>query len=602
MKRSPLFSRLLLSLTLSSLLSLSAPHVEAAPSPAQAAMNETLANIEARRFPEAIVSVKKALAAEPERVEAHLLYIRLMLDTGKRSEVQAEYAKRRDTRKDGLSLILYGRTLEDPAQMEAAFKEALAKEPKLGWAHYCLATLRMQQKKPEQAVASLEAAVGVQPGFYQALESLGTLYVMQGKTDLAIQRYKQAVLYNPENAQTLYQLGSLQGKSGDLVNGVASLEKARTLAPGNPMVLNNLAFLYFKQKRYDESLAVYDEVLKALPEASEARLNREVVARVKRGDLKFEAVAAMEKAMSASKPEDAVASYKKVIALSPNFELPYLALGQLYAALNNVEEAEKSFVKALQLNPNFPEGARLAAEFYLVAGKPQKAEAPLVKAIQASPKEPQLYAALGMVYLRTNQPEKAETSYNTAIKLMPANLAVPSRLNRSRAIFAQGRFNEALKENLEILKLVPNYPDAKLEVGHCYFALEKFDDAKKQYQAVLALDPKNPTLQELVKAVDARKTEFATKSKDHLRARQILVKTRTEADDVLKQLQAGGDFVVLARKKSISPEAPTGGDLGFFKKGDLMPELEKAVLAVQPGQLSEVVQSASGFHILKRLN
>lgn len=572
------------------------------PAAAQAAMNETLSLIEAGKLPDALNAIKKALAADPNRVEAHLLYIRLMIDTKQRSAAQAEYQKRRDAKGDALSLVLYGRTLEDPAQMEATFQKALQMQPNLGWAQYCLATLHMQNKQLDKAIADLETAVKLQPTFYQALESLGTLYVMKENYTTAIQRYSQAVALNPSNAETLYQLGSLQGRQGDIANGVSNLERARKLAPGNPMVLNNLAFLYFKQKRYDESLATYDAVLKLMPELSEARLNRETVARVKKGEIKYEAVTAMEKAMSASNPNEALAAYRRVIEISPNFELPYLAMGQILAVMGKVEDAEKSFKRAVELNPNFVEGVRLLAEFYLVAGNAAKAEPYLTKAIKASPREPQLYAALGTVYARMGDAEKAEASFNTAAKLLPSPLNLPSRLNKSRALFVQGRYKDEIRELTTILQEAPNFNGAIIEMANCQFALENFEGARIWYKKALKNEPDNADVKALLKAVDDREADFKKKGKDSMRASQILVKTQSEADAALRELKAGVEFGVLARKHSISPEGKTGGDLGFFKAGEVMPEIEKTVQSLKVGQVSGAVKTSRGYHIIKRLN
>lgn len=572
------------------------------PAAAQAAINDTLALIEAGKLGDALVAIRRALVADPNRVEAHLLYIRLMIDTKQRSAVQAEYQKRKDSKGDAMSLVLYGRTLEDPAQMEATFNKALEMQPDLGWAQYCLATLHMQRKQLDKAIAALETAVKLQPNFYQALESLGTLYVMKEDLPTAISRYQQAVAINPLNAETLYQLGSLQGRQGDVPNGVINLEKARKLAPGNPMVINNLAFLYFKQKRYDEALATYDVVLKMLPDMSEARLNRETVARVKRGDIKYEAVTAMEKAMSATNPNQALAAYRRVIEISPNFELPYLAMGQILAVMNKLPEAEKAFQRAVELNPTFVEGVRLLAEFYLVAGDASKAEPYLTQAIKASPKEPQLFAALGLVYMRMGQAEKAEYTYNTAIKMMPSPLNLPSRLNRAHAIFLQGRYTDAIKDLNGMLQEAPNFSGARIELANCHFALENFEAARVLYKMVLKAEPDNNDVKALLKAVDTKEAETRAQAKDHLRARQILVKTQSEADAALRELQAGADFGVLARKRSVSPEGQVGGDLGFFKQGEIMPEIEKTVLSLKVGQVSGVVKTSRGYHIIKRLN
>lgn len=84
------------------------------------------------------------------------------------------------------------------------------------------------------------------------------------------------------------------------------------------------------------------------------------------------------------------------------------------------------------------------------------------------------------------------------------------------------------------------------------------------------------------------------------RAAMILVKTEAEAQDILKQLQAGGDFAKLA-EKSIGPNPNKGGDLGDAYPGDFSKEFETAILALKVGELSGVIKTNSGFHIFKRL-
>lgn len=88
---------------------------------------------------------------------------------------------------------------------------------------------------------------------------------------------------------------------------------------------------------------------------------------------------------------------------------------------------------------------------------------------------------------------------------------------------------------------------------------------------------------------------------EHIQARHILVATEEEAQQILSQIQAGGDFVQLARTYSqdISTR-DVGGDLGFFPEGVLTsPEVEAAAAELQPGQVSGIVQSGLGYHIVQ---
>jgi peptidyl-prolyl cis-trans isomerase D len=75
---------------------------------------------------------------------------------------------------------------------------------------------------------------------------------------------------------------------------------------------------------------------------------------------------------------------------------------------------------------------------------------------------------------------------------------------------------------------------------------------------------------------------------------------RKQAESVLQQVKAGGDFAELAKKFSEDPGTrDKGGDLDYFSRGRMVPEFETAVFALQPGQVSDLVRTQFGLHIIK---
>jgi parvulin-like peptidyl-prolyl isomerase len=92
-------------------------------------------------------------------------------------------------------------------------------------------------------------------------------------------------------------------------------------------------------------------------------------------------------------------------------------------------------------------------------------------------------------------------------------------------------------------------------------------------------------------------------SAEQVHARHILVDSKATAEALLAQIRAGADFGQIAQQSSMDTlTKASGGDLGWFPRGKLISkEVEDAAFALQPGQVSDVIQSTFGFHIVQVL-
>jgi peptidyl-prolyl cis-trans isomerase C len=89
------------------------------------------------------------------------------------------------------------------------------------------------------------------------------------------------------------------------------------------------------------------------------------------------------------------------------------------------------------------------------------------------------------------------------------------------------------------------------------------------------------------------------KPEEQVHARHILVDSKEEAEKIIDELKGGASFEELA-KQSKDPSGQNGGDLGFFGKGQMVPEFEKVAFALEPGTFTqEPVQSQFGWHVIK---
>jgi len=163
---------------------------------------------------------------------------------------------------------------------------------------------------------------------------------------------------------------------------------------------------------------------------------------------------------------------------------------------------------------------------------------------------------------------------------------IPSQEALVAALAGQGlsfdQYRAQLREQIEKLKLVSMEVRAKVQVGET--------EMREYYAANLAKFTADETFR-------ARHIFFKTGEKA---SPEDVQRAKATALAVLADAKGGKDFAELAKKFSEDPAArKDGGDLGSFKKGDMQPELEKTILSLKPGEVSELVTTPIGFHIIK---
>jgi len=170
----------------------------------------------------------------------------------------------------------------------------------------------------------------------------------------------------------------------------------------------------------------------------------------------------------------------------------------------------------------------------------------------------------------------------------------------NRLVSAQVVLNHAAKAGVSV-------SDAEVEVRLRELHGEEWKDDDPHYReavrremivdriAVIELAPKTRVPESALRAYfDEHRGEYAVP--ERVQVRQIVVEDRAKADGLHSLLGQGGDFAALARANSLAPEAPAGGELPPFARGEL-PEAFDRAFELDVGQVSAVIESPYGFHI-----
>ena len=182
-----------------------------------------------------------------------------------------------------------------------------------------------------------------------------------------------------------------------------------------------------------------------------------------------------------------------------------------------------------------------------------------------------------------------------ARKLAISDTDVDSRLKQIQGQLSSEQFDKALSDRQTTTAQLRSEARAQMMID-------------KMLESELATTPA---------ATDAEAKDYYDQNPDKftqgeaVRASHILVmanekadaaaktKARAKIDDLLKRVKKGEDFAKLAQEHSDDGSKDQGGDLGFFGRGRMVPPFEQAAFALKPGEVSEVVETQFGYHIIK---
>ncbi len=97
----------------------------------------------------------------------------------------------------------------------------------------------------------------------------------------------------------------------------------------------------------------------------------------------------------------------------------------------------------------------------------------------------------------------------------------------------------------------------------------------------------------------SKSSEVVEEGPTQVAAEHILVKTAAEAMEIKKEIDNGGSFEYYAMKYSMCPSAKNGGYLGYFERGQMVPEFEKKAFSMNVGEVSSPIRTQFGWHLIK---
>lgn len=282
--------------------------------------------------------------------------------------------------------------------------------------------------------------------------------------------FERTLEVNPASASALMNLGYGLGKAGDYPRAMALYARLMALRPSG-RARNNLGNILFWQGRIDEALAQYRLALDSREPSDVVDAHNNVGLMLSRkGDA-----------------AGAASHYAEALRLDPAYEKARNNLGLLLSSQGKTEEAEAQFRAALRAKPNYRDARRNLADLLVGRGAIEEARRELAFGESLPPDSAELDNDLGFAAARQGRRDEAVALYRRALSKRPDYLR--PWVNWGEALMSAGDAAGAVAVWSDGVKALPRSAELRHNLGVAYLRLGRRAEAKREFEAALALDP-----------------------------------------------------------------------------------------------------------------
>lgn len=347
----------------------------------------------------------------------------------------------------------------------------------------------------------------------------GVAALLRGQYEKAITAYDAALespdLPDARRANILNDRGVAKWRLKDIRGAIADFNEAVALFPDYAIIYNNRGNALMDLGRPDEAVADFTRAIELSPAYGAAYSNR--------GNAR----------LALGQREGAVEDFRQAVKLMPNNAVPYNGRGQAQNALARPHAAVRDFSRALALNAKYASARRNRAAAYRALGRDDEAVEDFNEVIAQEPKNAMLYVARGRaraeekkyngafkdlseaielapdlaeahqsrgsLYFKLDEFERAREDLSKAIALDPDN--AQAHIDRARTLLRIDMAEEGLKDAERAVELAPMNADTLAVRGDLREATGRYDAARLDYKAALAIDPGLAAPRESLKAM-----------------------------------------------------------------------------------------------------
>ena len=228
---------------------------------------------------------------------------------------------------------------------------------------------------------------------------------------------------------------------------------------------------YYRARRYEEALAVYDRVIQMDPRDARAYSNKgNALRKLKRN-------------------KEALEAYERALTIEPRSAFVWISKGKIFYSSKRFDEALVAYNHALAINPNNPVIWASKGNVLYALKRHHEALDAYDSALTITPDDASIWAAKGEVLYRQKRYREALEAYSRALAITPDDASI--WLAKGNKLYKLKRYDEVLAAYERILAITPNKASIWSNKGNVLYQVERYDEALDAYNKALTITPRN---------------------------------------------------------------------------------------------------------------
>jgi tetratricopeptide (TPR) repeat protein len=462
---------------------------------------------------------------------------------------------------------------------------AMAQAPQWRYPYMNIANAFTKKNKPDSALVYFKKALAVDDSRADAYVDLGFFYFQQRRLDSAKVYYEKALLLDPKNAPANNNMGWLFRESRQFAQALTYFRRSLAYDPQFFNAYNGISRVFTDMRMFDSARAYYQKALKNYPDKL----------------ITSNYIGQFYQDMN--QVDSARAYYVQAAVFDPNYDAPFINLGRLYAQTKQYDSAKFYYRKALGLNNANFRGFNQLGLLFTEMKNFDSAFYYYKKGLEINPNNSIVLNNMGLAYYSTDKLDSASNYFQRVMQVSPDN---PYAANNLGLVFHKmKKLDSALAYYTKAMEIKKDLISAQYNIGRLLYEKDDFNGAKYYFRNLIEAHPENTQALASLELVFKQTNEFDSAIYYYTRSLQRGVTGTGMYNNLGRLYFTSEKFDEAARWYNMAMQLDPKNPIGFYNLASVFANLQhydsavvmyKKALAIDPNYFNASLNLGLAYH------